>query len=67
MTYTSIPSVQEILVLRTIKIGADLLRRGADGNWPREPEQVMQGELVLRSIGLNVPIGDVYEGTRLAL
>lgn len=29
--YTTIPSVQEILVLRAASIGADLLRRGSDG------------------------------------
>ena len=30
-SYTTIPSVREILVLHSDKIGAELLRRGADG------------------------------------
>ncbi len=34
--YTTVPSVLEILVLRTVSIGADLLRRRPDGSWPRE-------------------------------
>jgi Uma2 family endonuclease len=36
-TYTTMPSVQEILVIRSTDIGADLLRRGADGAWPDGP------------------------------
>jgi hypothetical protein len=36
--YTSIPTVREILVLHTVSIAADLLRRGPDSNWPEVPE-----------------------------
>jgi Uma2 family endonuclease len=50
-TYTTIPSVQEILVLRTVSIGADLLRRKPDGTWPERPLSIETGELVLESIG----------------
>ena len=39
-TYTTIPSVREIVVLRTATIGADVLRRDAAGGWPREPERM---------------------------
>jgi len=53
--YTTIPSVLEILVLRTVSIGADLLRRSPDGSWPREPE----------SIGLRTSLVDIYRSTRL--
>ena len=34
--YASIPSVQEILLLRSTEIAAELLRRQADGNWPEQ-------------------------------
>jgi len=64
-TYTTIPSVQEILVLFSIKIGADLLRRRKDGSWPQEPERVTDGDLVLESIGFRTPLVDVYRTTRL--
>ncbi|MBV9727067.1 MAG: Uma2 family endonuclease, partial [Gammaproteobacteria bacterium] len=33
-TYTSIPSVQEILVLHSARVGAELLRRTLEGAWP---------------------------------
>lgn len=64
-TYTTIPSVQEILVLRSMKIGADLLRRRADGSWPQEPESITDGYLTLESIGFRVPLADIYRTTRL--
>jgi Uma2 family endonuclease len=35
--YTSIPSVQEILVIRTASIGVQLLRRAPDASWPDVP------------------------------
>ena len=63
--YTTVPSVQEILVLRTTTVGADLLRRGPDGTWPREPETVTDGDLVLRSIGFRTPLAPLYRSTRL--
>ena len=65
-TYTTIPSVREILVLRSAAIGAEVLRRQDDGAWPQEPERVAEGDLALESIGLHVPLADIYAGTRLS-
>ncbi len=64
-SYTTIPSVREILVLHTVAIGAEILRRRADGNWPREPEWVTEGELRLDSIDFAVPLAAIYERTHL--
>ena len=64
-TYTTIPSVQEILILRSVTMGADILRRRADGSWPREPESIGAGDLSLESIGFRAPLADVYRTTRL--
>ena len=63
--YTTIPSVREILVLRTVTAGADLLRRVPDGSWPREPDIVTDGDLVLESIGLRTPLAALYRSIRL--
>jgi Uma2 family endonuclease len=63
--YTSIPSVQEILVLRSDRIGATLLRRLVDATWPERPAEVTDGNLELASIGFSVPLRDIYIGTRL--
>lgn len=64
--YTTLPSVQEIVVLRTAVVGADLLRRQADGTWPEEPERIASGDFVLESIEFRVPLVDVYAATWLA-
>ena len=64
-TYTTIPSVREILVLRSVSIGADILRRQPDGSWPQEPESITAGDLVLDSIGFRTPLADIYRTTRL--
>lgn len=57
LAYTSILSLQEMLVLRSDRSAAELLRR-----LPR----VSGGELVLDAIGFRVPLAEVYAGTRLA-
>jgi Uma2 family endonuclease len=64
--YTTIPSVSEILVVRTATIGAELLRRLPDGTWPKRPERIEAGEIVLASIGFSVPLAAIYRTTRLA-
>lgn len=64
-TYITIPSVREVLVLRSDAIGADLLRRGSEGSWPERAEAVEAGELVLECIGLRVVLSDIYRTSRL--
>lgn len=61
-TYTTIPSVREILVLHTRRRQADLLRRQPDGNWPANPLAVTAGELTLDSLGFTTSIEDLYPG-----
>ncbi len=65
-TYTTIPSVREILVLKTASIGAELLRRAPDGSWPKQPLVLSNGELLLESIGFRIPLAAAYRTTRLA-
>ena len=64
--YTTIPSVQEILIVRTAAVGADLLRRTPDGAWPERPLAIEQGELALDSIDFRAPLTALYRTTRLA-
>jgi Uma2 family endonuclease len=64
-SYTTIPSVQEILVLHSTSIGGDLLRRGADGTWPERPLPIEQGDLTLDSIGYTGPVAAFYRTTWL--
>ena len=65
--YTSIPSVLEILVLRSDAIGGELLRRDAAGAWPERPIALdEQARLVLDSIGFSASLADACATTRLA-
>jgi Uma2 family endonuclease len=64
-SYTTIPSVQEILVLHSETIGADLLRRGRDGTWPERPQAITEGGLTLDSISYTGPIAAFYRNTWL--
>ena len=63
--YTTVPSVQEVLVLRTDEIGCDLLRRLPDGSWPDRPMFVIEGDVVLDCIGFRFALADLYTRTSL--
>ena len=66
-SYTTIPSVREIVVVHSTRILVELLRRGADGHWPEEPEEIgADGVLRLESIVFSCPLSDVYAQTHLA-
>lgn len=60
--YTTIPSMREILVLHTVTMRAELLRRDPAGDWPPEPAQVTEGDtLTLASIGgFTTPLPALY-------
>lgn len=64
--YTTIPSVREIVVLKTDVIGAEWLRRAPDAAWPDRPTLLTEGALTLASIGFSVDLADIYAGTSLA-
>jgi Uma2 family endonuclease len=64
--YITIPSLREILVIRTATVGVDLLRRGDDGVWPDRPLPITKGDLTLSSIGLTLPVAALYRGTGMA-
>jgi Uma2 family endonuclease len=65
--YTSIPSVQEVLLLSGTSISAELLPRGADGNWPKSPLLLgPDDQLRLSSLGFEAPPRAFYVGTSLS-
>ncbi|HEY2621587.1 MAG TPA: Uma2 family endonuclease [Acetobacteraceae bacterium] len=64
--FTTIPSLREILILSSTAVRAELLRRGTDGSWPASSTVIEDGDLVLESIDLTVPLGTIYRTTRLA-
>ena len=63
--YATIPSVQDILIVQSLSVGAELLHRDSNGVWPSNPEDIKSGDIVLDSIGMTLPLLDIYEGTPL--
>ena len=64
-TYTTIPSVREILLIRSTHIAAELIRREPDGSWPANSTAIGEdAPLVLESLDFSCPLNAVYEGTR---
>jgi Uma2 family endonuclease len=65
--YATIPSVSEILIVQSTKIEARVLRKLPDGTWPDAATDIAAGAaLELSSVGLTLPLEDLYTGTRLA-
>lgn len=65
--YASVPSVAEILIVHSTRVGAELLRRGADQSWPQNPDTIEAGGTIhLASIDLRLPLAEIYRGTDLA-
>jgi len=65
--YTTIPTVAEIVVLRSTAIAAEVLKRAPNGEWPRQPDIMdADGALRLDSIDFTVPLREAYRTTNLA-
>jgi Uma2 family endonuclease len=65
--YRTIGTVQEIVVLHSTAIVAEILRRTRDGSWPQQPEIIgAESELRLDRIGFAAPLRDAYRTTNLA-
>jgi len=65
-TFTTLPSLKEILMLSSTSVRAEVLRRDAAGNWPALPTAVEDGDLCLESIDLTIPLASIYRSTRFA-
>lgn len=65
-SYASIPSVREILVLRSDRMQADVATRNAAGEWPVAMTTYLPGAaVVLESVDFSAPLEDFYAFTDL--
>ena len=65
--YTTIPTVAEIVLLRSTAVAAEVLRRRPDGTWPEQAESVgAEGALRLDSIGFAAPLLAAYRTAGVA-
>jgi hypothetical protein len=59
--------VQEILLVRSTRVEAELLRRGADGVWPEQPAMLRPTDVLeLASLDFVAPLASLYRTTGLA-
>lgn len=66
--FVSIPSVREILLVKSYEMGAELLRRQPDATWPIRPEILgADSTLRLESIDGTSCLRDLYKGVTFAL
>jgi Uma2 family endonuclease len=64
--YATIPSVQEILAVRSTRMEVELLRRDAGGNWPASPLIVRPPEVLeLASVGFATAVSALYRTSGL--
>src|ERR1700722_13201207 len=61
--FPTIPSLREILLLSSTAVRAELLRRGSDGSWPAASSVIEDGDLLLDSIDLGIPLATIYRTT----
>jgi Uma2 family endonuclease len=65
-TYTTIPSVTEILVMSSVVVPAELLRRRPDGTRPEVAERLKPpATLELASVRFGVPLTALYRATAI--
>ena len=65
--YGTIPTVREIAVVESESVGAALFRKDAEGAWSVDGEDIAAGgTLKLHSIGLEIPLAELYRDTYLA-
>jgi Uma2 family endonuclease len=65
--YTSVPTPIEILVVDSNRVDVFILRRVANGTWPKLPERIAAESVEWTSIELTVPIAEIYRDTHLAM
>jgi len=64
--YATLPSVTEMVLLKSARLLAEIYRRDARGVWLPDPDIIEAGgRLVLASVGLDCPLEDAYRGTWL--
>jgi Uma2 family endonuclease len=64
--YATLPSVAELIVVHSTRMTVELLHKSEAGVWPANPTIITEGGVVeLRSVGLTLPLAEIYTGTHL--
>jgi Uma2 family endonuclease len=60
--YREIPSLQDFVLVAQHEPRIEVFSRSADGAWSFVPVAAMQASALLRSLGLELPLAEVYAG-----
>ena len=65
--YATLPTIVDLVVVHSTRTKVELLRKGEGHVWPANPTMFGVGEAVkLASVGLTLPLTEIYMGTHLA-
>jgi Uma2 family endonuclease len=62
--YQALASLKAYVVLAQDEPQVWLWRRGEDGQWPADPEQLTGGAFKLEAVGVELAIGELYRGVK---
>jgi Uma2 family endonuclease len=63
--YRDIPSLKEYILVDTESIHIEVFRLNDNARWELQEYKTIAEILDIKSVGVSVPISDIYEGTRL--
>jgi Uma2 family endonuclease len=63
--YRDIPALKEYILVDSESINIEAFRINNNNHWELEEYKTVSGELALPSVQVNIPIADIYEGTKL--
>jgi Uma2 family endonuclease len=64
--YRDIPSLKEYILVDTDALNIEAFRINGNGNWELVEYKNIQDELDFPTLGLSLPLRDIYAGTKLA-
>lgn len=63
--YREIPTLKEYILVDSESVNIEVFRLNAAGHWELEEYKNVGEELVIPSLGLSIPIQEIYEDTKL--
>lgn len=63
--YRRIPSLREYVLLEQDRVHAEVFTRQNDNSWVMRELNEVGANLTLRSVGVEIPLGTIYEGVNL--
>ena len=63
--YRDIPTLKEYVLVDSENVSIEIFRLNKQNHWELEEYKGVDDKLVLQSIAMNIPLGEIYSGTKL--